>query len=129
MTWATFLDLVEQLCSHLEWQNTTMEHPLSADTWLAITLLKLIMSSSLHDIGHHFGAGKATTGEAILEGVSARLNLSQSHCIPPGDWKTESFTFFHRIMDQCFTIVIFIEDVSLEVKMLLVSAGGRETAP
>ncbi|KYO44949.1 hypothetical protein Y1Q_0023010 [Alligator mississippiensis] len=39
MTWATFLDPLEQLHLHLEQQDTTMWQPLPADTQLAIALL------------------------------------------------------------------------------------------
>ncbi|KYO42813.1 hypothetical protein Y1Q_0016195 [Alligator mississippiensis] len=45
--------------------------PLPADTSLAITLMKLATSASLQYIGHLFGVGKATTGEAMLECIRA----------------------------------------------------------
>ncbi|KYO45018.1 hypothetical protein Y1Q_0007329 [Alligator mississippiensis] len=67
MTQATFLGLLEQLHLHLELKETNIWQPLPTDTWLAISLLKLATSASLHYVGHLFGMGKATITEAILE--------------------------------------------------------------
>ncbi|KYO48757.1 hypothetical protein Y1Q_0004131 [Alligator mississippiensis] len=79
-TQATFLDLVEQLCLHLECQNTTMRQALPMETWLAITMMKLAMPTSLHNMGHLFGVGKATTGQAVLE-VSSTLQNVLGHIV------------------------------------------------
>ncbi|KYO35168.1 hypothetical protein Y1Q_0001052 [Alligator mississippiensis] len=49
ITWTTFLDVLEQLHSHLEQQNTIMQHP--THTQVAIALLKLAMPSSLWAAG------------------------------------------------------------------------------
>ncbi|KYO29463.1 hypothetical protein Y1Q_0022705 [Alligator mississippiensis] len=37
------------------------------DTWLILTLLKLVFPASLQYISHQFGMGKATAREAVLE--------------------------------------------------------------
>ncbi|KYO45779.1 hypothetical protein Y1Q_0021428 [Alligator mississippiensis] len=67
MTWATFLDLLEQLWPHIECQDTTMWLPsLPVDTQLAFTL-KMATLTSFPYVVHLFGVDKATAGEVILE--------------------------------------------------------------
>ncbi|KYO19571.1 hypothetical protein Y1Q_0007497 [Alligator mississippiensis] len=73
MTWATFWHLLEQLCLHLEQQDTNMWPPLPVDTRLAIALVKLAMPTSLCYVGHLFSVGKATTRKTILELIFANL--------------------------------------------------------
>lgn len=75
MTQAIFRELLEQLCMHPEWQAITMQQALPIDTWLAVALLKVATPTGLHYIGHLFGVGKATTGEAVLEVFSVLLDM------------------------------------------------------
>lgn len=51
---------MQQLSLHLEYQPTTLHLP---ETWVAITLLKLITPASLQCVGYFFGVGKVTTRE------------------------------------------------------------------
>ncbi|KYO37679.1 hypothetical protein Y1Q_0021987 [Alligator mississippiensis] len=67
MTQDTFWNLLQHLWPHLERQDADLHLALPADTWLALTLLKLTTLASLCYIGHLFGVGKATAREAVLE--------------------------------------------------------------
>lgn len=71
MPWTMFQELLHHLGPHLEQQPTTMHPLLSVQTWVAITLLKLIIFFSLCYFGHLFRVGKVTTEEAVLEVCSA----------------------------------------------------------
>lgn len=62
-----FWEFLEELWPHLDQQNTGMCPPFTADTRLAITVLKLVILTSLWYVDCLFDVGKATTGEAILE--------------------------------------------------------------
>ncbi|KYO23548.1 hypothetical protein Y1Q_0010110 [Alligator mississippiensis] len=60
MTWATFQELLNHLCLHLEQQATIMQPPFPTQDQLAT-------SARLCYISHLFSMVKATPGEAILE--------------------------------------------------------------
>ncbi|KYO41836.1 hypothetical protein Y1Q_0008103 [Alligator mississippiensis] len=84
MTWATFQDLLEQLQTHLEQQDTTMQLPFSTNTCLALTLVKPAMPASLWYISHLFGVGKVTTRKAFLEVYSALQDVLDSLAVVVG---------------------------------------------
>ncbi|KYO34653.1 hypothetical protein Y1Q_0015444 [Alligator mississippiensis] len=58
---------LEQFWLYLEQQDTGMWLPLSLNTYLALTLLKLAMPTSLQYVNHLIDVGKAITRAVILE--------------------------------------------------------------
>ncbi|KYO33861.1 hypothetical protein Y1Q_0024490 [Alligator mississippiensis] len=76
MTWATFQDLMEQLCPHLEWQDTNVWQTFPLGTQLVIALVKLATPTSLHNVGHLFSMGKVTAKKAVLQATSCTHHLS-----------------------------------------------------
>ncbi|KYO42326.1 hypothetical protein Y1Q_0022187 [Alligator mississippiensis] len=67
MTQTTFTDLLHQLQTHLEFQDTDIYQALPANTHLALVLTKLAIPASLQYVEHLFGVGEATAGVAVLE--------------------------------------------------------------